>query len=252
MTVRLLRLTRTTILALLASVGLIAGGTAAVSSAASAAPATLRVSGAVSDAGGYPLPGVIVQVVRADHEESNFAPASTDWAGAFGTPKIPVDATTKYVLEVTDPTGRHRTAYSKPFAAISANRTQDITLRNAAVIRGKVTTKLGDVIKPATGVQVTAQGTTAQGHEYNATVGTSTRGAFSLGGLPSGTYSLVFLDYDEDGTRPGPLFNPICYDNVPVTAVEPERCDGAKLVTVTAGKVTTIRPQVLDDPIEGS
>lgn len=167
--------------------------------------------------------------------------------GDFGTPKIPVDATMKYLLEVTDPTGRHRTAYSKEFAATAANRKQNVTMADAAVIRGKVTTKDGDVARPATRILVEANGTDSGGRPAGGFSFTSSKGAFSMGGLPSGTYSLTFVDYDEDGTREGPLFRTICYDNVPLTSVEPDRCAGATQVKVTAGKVMTINPQVLDD-----
>lgn len=123
------------------------------------------------------------------------------------SPKIPVDATMKYVLEVTDPTGRHQIAYSKAFAATASNRKQNVTLASAGVIRGKVTTKDGDMVRPATHVVVTANNSVS--------VAPSSLGKFSLGGLPSGTYTLLFEDYDEDGTRPGPLFSSICYDNIP-------------------------------------
>lgn len=237
MTARLAQLTRTTLVTLVACAALVGAGTAAVA-ATTASPARIQITGTVSDHGGYPLAGMRVQVVRADHEDSDFAATSTDWAGAFGSPRIPVDATTKYVLEVTDPTGRHQVTHSKPFAATGANRKQNVTMADAGVIRGKVSTKDGDDISPATHILVTANNSTS--------VATSTRGAFSLGGLPSGSYSLIFEDADEDGTRVGPLFRTICYDNVPLTAVEPDRCDGATLVKVTAGKVTTINPQVLD------
>jgi hypothetical protein len=248
MTARLLRLTRTTILAVLACVALVAGGTAAVAAttAGTTGATEIQITGTVSDRGGYPLEGMIVQVVRADHEESDFAETRTYVGGKFGTPKIPVDSTMNYLLEVTDPTGRHQKAYSKEFAATAANRKQNVTMADAAVIRGKVTTKDGDVVRPATSIFVEAQGTDSGGRPAGGFTFTSSKGAFSMGGLPSGTYSLTFLDYDEENTREGPLFQTICYDNVPLTAVEPDRCDGATLVKVTAGKVTTINPQVLD------
>jgi hypothetical protein len=237
MTARLKRLTRTTTVTLLACLALVAGGTTALAATAAAttAAAKIQITGTVSDHGGYPLAGMTVQVVRADHEESNFASTSTDWAGAFGSPKIPVDATTEYVLEVTDPTGRHLVTYSKEFTATAANRKQNVTMADAGVIRGKVTTKDGDVVKPATRVVVTANNSIS--------VATSTLGKFSLGGLPTGTYALLFEDYDEDGTRPGPLFSSICYDNIPRPV---GNCSDATQVKVTAGTVTTIHPQVLD------
>ena len=249
MTARLIRFTRTTTVTLLACLALVAGGTTALAAttAATTTAAKIQITGTVSDRAGYPLEGMIVQVVRADHEESDFAEARTFVKGIFTTPKIPVDAGTKYLLEVTDPTGRHLTAYSKEFAATAANRKQNVAMADAAVIRGKVSTKDGDIVRPATGILIELNGTDSAGNPVGgATTFTSIKGAFSMGGLPSGTYSLTFLDYDEDGTRVGPLFRTICYDNVPLTAVEPDRCTGATTVKVTAGKVTTIHPQVLD------
>jgi hypothetical protein len=114
------------------------------------------------------------------------------------------------------------------------------------VIRGKVSTKDGDVVQPAAGILVEVRGTTTGGKDADGFTFTSAHGAFTVGDLPSGTYSLTFTDYDEDGTRPGPRFRTICYDNAPLTDVEPDRCDAATLVRVAAGAVRTLRPQVMD------
>ncbi len=235
MTARLLRLT----LALVAGVALVGGTAIAATSAAHAAPATIRVTGTVTDRDGYPLAGVEVQVVRADHEDSDFEPTTTDWAGRYVTPRIPVDATMKYVVGAADPTGHHQTASSKPFAATPAHKVQHLKMAAAGIIRGKVTTKDGDVVRPARFVLVTANNSVS--------VATSSFGTFTLGGLPSGTYTLLFEDYDEDGSRPGPHFASICYDNIPRPV---GNCVDATKVTVTAGKVTTINPQVLDVRID--
>jgi hypothetical protein len=251
MNAQLLRLTRTTILALLACVGLVAGGAVATTSVASAAPATIRFTGTVTETGGYPLAGVKVQVVRADHEDSDWAVTTTDSHGRFITPKILANASMNYLLEATDPTGRHQTTYTEEFAATLANRTQNISMAKAAIIRGQVSTKDGDIVRPATHVIVEANGTDNAGNPAGGNAFTTSSGEFSLGGLPSGTYSLAFDDNDEDGTRVGPRFRTICYDNVPLTDVEPNRCDGATLVKVVAGTVTTIHPQVLDHRLGG-
>lgn len=218
---------------------------------ADAATTTIRVTGTISDRGGYPLAGMTVQLVRADHEESDFAAVTSGRAGEFTTPKIPVDASTTYVLEVSDPTGRHRTAHSKEFAAVAANRRQNVTMADAALIRGKVSTKDGDLVRPAKSILVEAHGTTVGGQDADAFTFTSSRGGFVLGGLPGGTYTLTFTDYDEDGSRPGPRFSTICYDNVPITDVEPDRCDGSTLVRVAAGAVRTLHPQVMDHRLGG-
>jgi hypothetical protein len=205
----------------------------------SADTARIRVTGTISDRAGYPLAGVNVLVVRADHEDSDVESTTTDGAGRFVTPRIPVDAAMEYKLVVTDRTGRHQTAYSRDFAATPANRTRNVRMAIAGIIRGKVTTKDGDIVRPARHVLVTANNSIS--------VGTSSLGAFSLGGLPTGTYTLLFEDYDEDGTRPGTHFASICYDNIPRPV---GNCADGTKVRVTAGKVTTINPQVLDDPIE--
>lgn len=235
MTARLPRLTLT----LAAGLALIGGAAAGTIGSADAATATIQVTGTVTDKAGYPLAGMQVLVVRADHEDSDFEATTTGWAGTFSAPKIPADATMEYQLEVRDPTGRHLTTYSKPFVATAAHRVQNVKLAAAGIIRGKVSTKDGDVVRPARFVLVTANNSVS--------VGTSVFGTFSLGGLPSGTYTLLFEDYDEDGTRPGPHFASICYDNIPRPVGS---CGDATKVTVTAGKVTTINPQVLDVRID--
>lgn len=250
MKARFARLTRTTIPALLACVALVGGTAVATTSAANAAPTTFRFNGTVSDRAGFPLAGVEVQVVRADHEDSDIEPVITGRKGDFVTPAFVVQPDVKYQLVATDPTGRHLTAYSKGFAPTAANRTQNLTMGPAAVIRGKITTKKGDTVRPGAGIFVEAYGTTPGGKPAGGAEFASALGAFSMGGLPSGTYRLVFSDYDEEGNYPDGQFSPICYDNVPVTSTGPDECEGQTFVTVKAGTVTTLHPQVLDELVE--
>lgn len=235
-------MSRPTIRLLVAATVAVLVGTAVAQGPATAA-STVRVHGTVSDSEGYPLPGVRVGIRPADHDDdTEFAVATTDGQGRFTTAAVPISSK-RYELTASDPTGRHLDTSSSSFTATAAVAAKNLTMADAGVIRGKVSLP-GSPQTPATGILVGADRVTGGTVEHVDDAFTSTRGGFTLGGLTSGTYRLTFLDYDEDGTKPGRRYRPTCYDNVPVTAPN-HGCAGETTVQVEAGTVTTIEPQVM-------
>jgi 5-hydroxyisourate hydrolase-like protein (transthyretin family) len=235
-------MSRPTIRLLVAAAVAVLVGTAVAQVPATAA-STVRVKGTVSDSEGYPLPGIRVSIAPVDlDDDTEFPVATTDGQGRFTSAAVPISSK-RYRLTAADPTGRHLPKRSASFKATSVVAPKDLVLADAGVIRGKVSLP-GSTPKPATGILVEADRVTEGTPQYVNDAFTSSAGGFNLGALTTGTYRLTFLDYDEDGTKPGRRYRPTCYDNVPVTGAN-HTCAGETTVQVEAGKVTTINPQVM-------
>ncbi len=115
--------------------------------------------------------------------------------------------------------------------------THNATMKLAGFIQGKVTTKVGSApAQPAKHAYLTAYG-----KNTTETVSVSAKGTFRIGGLPAGTYALELQDRDE-------AFAAQCYNNIRMGSEGCEGTTGATRISVTAGKATTIAPQVFTHP----
>ena len=234
MTARLVRLTRTTLAAICAMVVLVAGGTTAALATTSAVPTTGTITGTISDPSGYPLAGITIQLWDNGADEGSLvATATTDSAGRYRFAKVATDGDDAYRFEAEDLSGAHLHLSSGTFV-VPAGRTttHNGTMKLAGFIQGKVSTKDGAAAaQPAKNVVVEADG-----GDVALDAKVSAKGFFRLGGLPTGTYRVRFQD--SAGT-----FTTTCYNNVPT--INGGRCPGMTTVAVTAGKTTTLKPQVL-------
>ena len=232
MTARLVRLARTGTIALCAVMVLI-GGSQTMATAARVA-STGTVTGTISDPGGYPLAGITIRLYDDGPDDGSVVgTATTNGAGRYTFSKVATKGKDSYRFEANDPSGAHIYTYSPTFFVRPGETTnKGATMKIAGFIQGKVFTKDGDDSAPASHVVVTADGTREGGD-----VKVSAKGAFRLGGLPTGTYTVNFQDSSE-------RFAPICYNHVRMTD---KGCGkGTVKVKVTAGKTTTLKRQVLD------
>ena len=234
MTAQLTRLTWTSVAAICAMVVLVAGGTTAAIATTSAASTTGTITGTISDPGGYPLSGMSVQLWDNGPDEGSLvATTTTDTAGRYRFTEVATDGDDAYRVEARDSTGAHLDLISGTFPiAVGKTTTRDGTMKLAGFIQGKVSTKVGTAAaQPAKNVVVEALG-----GDTSQDVKVSAKGFFRLGKLPTGTYTVRFQDSTE-------TFSGTCYHNVRMTY--DGRCPGVTKVAVTAGRTTTLKPQVL-------
>lgn len=239
MTARLARLTRTTMAAICAMVVLVTAGTTAAIATAAAEPATVTVTGTVSDPSGYPLAGIKVELYKDGPDEGTYiATTTTSDAGRYRFNGVQGKAGDTYRLQGRDPSGAHVALYSEFKLQAGTVTTNNTTVQLAGFIQGQVSTKKGTAAaQPGKHVLVTAYGERAV-----ETVLVSAKGKFRIGSLPAGTYVLQLNDRDD-------LFATQCYDNVRMSKEGCEGTTSATRITVTAGKTVTIRPQVMNRPI---
>jgi hypothetical protein len=209
-------------------VALVAGGTAAAITTATAATGTGTISGTVSDPGGYPVAGATIKV--SAYGGASAGTATTDGAGRFSLSGLATDGDDLYRYKVTDPSGRHLADYSTPVAVKDdATTYSNLSLKAAGIIQGKVYTKDGTgPLLAGKNVMVTADQSRDGGP--NGSIMVSPKGGFRLGGLPTGTYYVSFYDKTE-------VFDETCYDNIRRTQ---QGCVGITKVRVTAGTTTTL------------
>lgn len=234
MTARLARLTWTTVAAICAMVVLVAGGTTAAIATTSASSTTGNITGTISDPSGYPLSGVTVRLWDNGPDEGSLvATTTTDSAGRYRFSNVATDGDDAYRFEAEDLSGAHIYTYSGTFVVpADKTTTYNKTMKLAGFIQGKVSTKDGTAAAvPARNVVVEADGS-----DVALDVKVSAKGYFRLGGLPTGTYRVRFKDSAGK-------FTTTCYNNV--RTINGGRCPGMTTVAVTAGKTTTLKPQVL-------
>ena len=230
MNARPARLTRTTVSIIGAVLILVGGGTTAALATTSIASTSGNITGTISDPSGYPLAGITVRLWDNGPDEGSLVgTTTTDSAGRYRFANVATDGDDAYRFEAEDLAGAHLYTYSGTFVVpAGTTTTSNLTMQLAGIIQGKVSTKDGDAAAlPGRNVLVEAGGREVK---------VSAKGYFRLGGLPSGTYRVDFRDTAGK-------FWPQCYNNVLMIAFTP--CPGTK-VTVTAGKTTTLSPQVLD------
>lgn len=238
MTARLVRLTGTTVAAICALVVLIAGGTTAAVAATSATATMDTITGTISDPSGYPLAAIKIRLFKDGADEGTLVgTTTTNSAGRYRFTGLQAEGGDAYRVEGTDPSGAHVFLYSSFDVGSGTATTHNATMKLAGFIQGKVSTKSGTApAQPAKRAYVTAYG------EYAVqSVFVSAKGTFRIGGLPAGKYALEFLDRDD-------AFAAQCYNNVRMGSEGCEGTTGATRVVVTAGKATTITPQVFSHP----
>jgi hypothetical protein len=174
-----------------------------------APPAPVTINGTICDPEGYPLAGITIRLYDDGHG-SLVDTTTTDDAGHYRFTNVLNGGADRYRFEADDMTGRHVYCGSPSFVVkAGVTATHHLTMRIAGIIQGKVATE-------GNGVIVAAE---AEHWAGEATV--SPNGAFRLGGLAPGTYTVTLRDLSETtGT------------------------DVLK-VKVTAGKTTTLKPQKL-------
>lgn len=171
------------------------------------------VTGTISDPSGYPLAGITVALFTEGRDEgTRLDTTTTDDVGGYRfTRRHPVEGDA-YRIEATDPTGAH--VFTRLIVTIDPARAtpQDLTMPVAGYVQGTVSGRE----LPATDVCVTASGAHATQAAY-----VSAKGTFRIGGLPPGEYAVAFQDEE-------------------LVAHEP------LMVSVTAGRTTTIEHQLID------
>ena len=190
--------------------------TARLTTTVASAPVTIM--GTTSDPSGYPLAGMTIALFDAWREEgARLDTTTTDDVGGYRFGWVPGTTGEEYRIEATDESGAHVFTHASVTIGPGITTTHHTTMPVAGYIQGKVTTQDGTApAQPGGHVCVTAAGeNTVQ------TVYVSAKGAFRLGGLPSGTFT-VTLDDETSG------------QSTTVT------------VAVTAGSTTTIDDQVLN------
>ena len=224
--------------AICAMVVLVAGGTTAAIATTSAAATTDTITGTITDSSGYPLPGITIRLFDDGPDDGSLVDtATTNTAGRYRFTGVHAKRGATYRLEGTDPTGAHVFLYSSFVVGPGAAMTHNATMKLAGFIQGKATTKIGTApAQPAKHAYITAYG-----KNTTETVNVSAKGTFRIGGLPAGTYVLELQDGDE-------AFADQCYNNIRMGSDGCEVTKGATRVTVTAGKATTIAPQVFNHP----
>jgi hypothetical protein len=203
--------------------------------ATTSAGTDITITGRIADPDGYPLGGVTVRLFdNGPDDGSVVATATTNEVGRFRFPKAPSSPADTYWLVADDQSGYHRSAQTQFFTAEPGQTTtRNLTMKNAGIIQGIVRTKVRDEpSRPAKHVEVWAEGT-----KGGNSVKVSANGRFRLGGLPTGVYTLTFEDTTGE-------FATTCYDDV--LQVDWSCPEGTATVKVTAGRVTTIDKQVLD------
>lgn len=174
-----------------------------------ASPAPVTIKGTISDTDGYPLAGITIRLYD-DGDGSLVDTTTTDDAGSYLFTNVLTRGAARYRFEADDMTGSHVYCGSPAFVVTAgAPAIHHLTMRIAGIIQGRVATEGKCVIVAAE----------AEHWAGEATV--SPNGAFRLGGLAPGTYTVRFRDLSETtGT------------DVPK-------------VKVTAGKAMTLKPQKL-------
>jgi protocatechuate 3,4-dioxygenase beta subunit len=214
---------------------LIVGGTTAAIATAAAETGPGTITGTISDPSGYPLAGITVRLYDDGPDDGSLVgTATTTDAGRYRFSHVRTDGDDVYRFEAKDNPGGHVYSYSKSFpVAADKTTTSNLKMKIAGFIQGAVTTKDGSApAQPGKHVYVDADGKSESGSAL-----VSANGKFRLGGLSAGTYTLSFQDSTE-------TFAPQCYSNVRM--VDDNGCAGTTKVTVTAGKATTIKAQVLN------
>jgi hypothetical protein len=206
---------------------------------AAQAAATVTVKGTVTDTHGYPLPGIdlTLKEVGIDDGPRLVAKGRTDEAGRYTLNKVPADPAITYFMEIEDRTGHHQTTYLSGLT-VTKDITRNVRLASAGFIEGTVSVRDGDgPVMSARFVRATA--ISDDDVNFAATLATSA-GRYRLGGLAPGRYKVQLRD-----TR-GQLQG-LCYDQVAWD--ENETCSQpVTLVTVRAGRTTTLEPQLIDQP----
>jgi hypothetical protein len=171
---------------------------------------TTTVTGTIYDPSGYPLAGIEIRLYDGGPADGSLVETTTtDDAGRYRFAKVLTDGTDHYRFEAEDLTGNHVYVCSGSFATeAGVPTTQDLTMKAAGVIRGKVTSSHA--------VLVTADSKTTGGE-----VTVSANGTFRLGGLPAGTYIVNFVDLVES------------------------QCKGQTTVKVVAGQTATLKARTL-------
>ncbi|KQV75117.1 hypothetical protein ASC61_08940 [Aeromicrobium sp. Root344] len=192
--------------------------TAPVGLTTTLAPSTVAITGTISDPEGYPLAGILVALFANGRDEGvRVETATTDDIGGYRFTRIHTTVGDDYRVETTDPSGAH--VFSRSIVTITSGptTTHHRTVQVAGHIQGTVTTRDAHRLQSGTEVCVTASGVGAV-HAVNV----SARGRFRIGGLPAGEYALTFHDSNPRSAAAPPV-----------------------LVTVAAGRTTTIEDQVL-------
>lgn len=203
------------------------------------AATTVRLTGTIIDPGGFPVTGADVELSYGVGDQGGggtVGAVRSDARGRYTFAKVPADAARRYTLEVVDRSGAH-VQVNTPTFSITKATTRSVTMPDAGIIQGRITTRRGDApAVAASNVDVQAY---ADVDGLGGDARTTPGGRFRIGGLTPATYRISFNDGND-------AFKPTCYDDV---AQERGECpDTATTVTVRAGETTTLDPQVLDDP----
>lgn len=176
-----------------------------------ASPAPVIIKGTISDTSGYPLAGITIRLYDDGPDGGSLvSTTTTDDAGSYLFTNVLTRGADRYRFEADDMTGCHVYCGSPSFVVTAGvTATHDLTMRTAGIIQGNVAAE-------GTCVIVAAE---AEHWAGEATV--SANGAFRLGGLAPGTYTVRFRDLSE------------------TTGTEVLK------VRVTAGKTMTLKPQKL-------
>lgn len=193
--------------------------TAPVGLTTTLAPSTVAVAGTISDPEGYPLAGITVALFANGRDEGvRIETTTTDDVGGYRFTRMHATVGDDYRVETTDPSGAH--VFSRSIVTINSGpvTTHHRTIQVAGHIQGTVRTQ-DDRARVQSSTEVCV---TATGEHTGQAVNVSARGRFRIGGLPAGEYAVTFHASDPGLT------------DLPPT-----------LVTVTAGRTTTLEERVL-------
>lgn len=218
--------------AICAMVVLAAAGTTAAIATTSATSTGVTITGTISDASGYPLAGIKIEMFADGADEgTHVGTTTTNDAGRYVFSGVEAEAGDPFWFGATDSSGAHVYTYAGFTIGTGTRTTKNRTMPIAGFIQGKVSTKDGSA--PAQPAKHAFVG--AEGEDWGSDAHVSAKGKFRIGGLPTGKYTLTFLDPD---------FADQCYSNIRA----PFHGSCRTQVTVTAGRTTTITPQVFTHP----
>ncbi|KAA1395349.1 carboxypeptidase-like regulatory domain-containing protein [Aeromicrobium ginsengisoli] len=183
------------------------------------ASSTVAVTGTISDPEGFPLAGITVALFANGRDEGvRVDTTTTDDVGGYRFTRMHATVGDDYRVETTDPSGAH--VFSQSIVTITSGpmTTHHRTIQVAGHIQGIVRAQ-DDSARVQSGTEVCV---TATGEHAVQAVNVSARGRFRIGGLPAGEYAVTFH-----------ASNPKLADLPPT------------LVTVTAGRTTTIEDRAL-------
>jgi len=193
--------------------------TAPVGLTTTLAATTVAITGTISDPEGYPLAGITVALFAHGRDEgTRMDTTTTDDVGGYRFARIHTKVGDDYRVEVTDLSGAHVFARSILTINSGPTTTHHQTIQVAGHIQGTVRTQ-DDTARLQSGTEVCV---TATGQHAAHAVNVSARGRFRIGGLAAGRYAVTLHASD-----------PRLADLPPT------------LVTVTAGRTTTLEDQVL-------